>query len=562
MLLIRLACALLFAAPSASAERVLIQTGERLVVVADHGTVEWEMPWGPTCDLHELLNGNLMVQRGANEIVVIEPTSKRVVWSYVAEAPLLSFQPLAGGDVLIVTGEPQRAFEAADGSKIRIRSATPTTSSRIDHLGRRKPAGALDGLEDVSAARVLSAGLDPALLARARRLHREVLTLDTHKDISLTLASPELPEDPEAAAKTRLANDPTVWGTNQVDFPKMIAGGLDCAFYIVYVGQGPLDAEGLQRAREQADSKFDTIERMLARYPEHIELARTPADVRRIAAAGKLVCCIGIENGYAMGDDLGAIAEFHRRGARYMSITHNRHSQLGDSNTPEGEPLHGGLSELGRRAIEEMNRVGILVDISHAGPITTLQAIEHSKAPVIASHSGVDAMRLHGRNLSDAELLALKANGGVLQCVAFASYVIDSAERDAFVTRARKELGVDGATPLEPAEMRARRETLRERVRAYDATAPRANVSDFADHIDHAVKVMGIDHVAISSDFDGGGGIEGWDDASETFNVTLELVRRGYSDEEIAKLWSGNTLRIWAEAEAVAKTYGKTADGE
>jgi len=563
MLLIRLACALLLAAPATAAERVLVQAGERLVIVADDGTVEWEMPWGPTCDLHELLNGNLMVQRGANEVVVIEPASKRVVWSYEAEAPLLSFQPLAGGDVLIVTGEPERAFDTADGSKVRIRSGLPVVAQRIDRLGRRKPAGALDGLDALSAARVLSPADDPALLARARRLHREVLTLDTHKDISLTLASPDLPEDPEAAAKARLANDPTVWGTNQVDFPKMIAGGLDCAFYIVYVGQGPLDAEGLQRARAQADAKFDTIERMLARYPEHIELARTPADVRRIAAAGKLVCCIGIENGYAMGDDLGAIEEFHRRGARYMSITHNRHSQLGDSNTPEGEPLHGGLSELGRRAIEEMNRVGILVDISHAGPITTLQAIEHSKAPVIASHSGVDAMRLHGRNLSDAELLALKANGGVLQCVAFASYVIDSAERDAFVSQARKELGVDrpaNAPPLEAAEMRAAREALRERVRAYDATAPRANVSDFADHIDHAVKVMGIDHVAISSDFDGGGGIEGWDDASETFNVTLELVRRGYSDADIAKLWSGNTLRVWAAAEEVAKTLAEKSE--
>lgn len=565
MLLLHLACALALAAPSPSAERVLAQAGERLVILADDGTVEWEMPWegGPSCDLHELLNGNLMVQRGASEVVMIEPTSKRVVWSYDAGATLLSFQPLPGGDVWIVAGSRGRAFESSDGANVQITSGAPIEAYRIDRLGRRKPAPALGELGTLSAARVLAPAEDPALLARARRLHREVLTLDTHKDISLTLASPKLPEDPEAAAKARLANDPTVWGTNQVDFPKMIAGGLDCAFYIVYVGQGPLDAEGLRLAREQADAKFDTIERMLARYPDHIELARTPADVRRIAAAGKLVCCIGIENGYAMGDDLGAIEEFHRRGARYMSITHNRHSQLGDSNTPEGEPLHGGLSELGRRAIEELNRVGILVDISHAGPITTLQAIEHSKAPVIASHSGVDAMRLHGRNLSDAELLALKANGGVLQTVAFASYVIDSAERDAFVSQTRKELGIDrpaDAPVLEPAEMRTRREALRERVRAYDTTAPRANVSDFADHIDHAVKVMGIDHVAISSDFDGGGGIEGWDDASETFNVTLELVRRGYSDEDVAKLWSENTLRIWAEAEAVAKGLSETGE--
>ncbi|MFT7669229.1 MAG: membrane dipeptidase [Planctomycetota bacterium] len=518
-------------------ERVLVQVGERIVILADDGNIEWEMPWGATRQLHELPNGNLMVQRGASEVVVIEPTSKSVVWSFDAGATLQSFEPLPNGDVWIVAGDPILAY-------------------RVNRLGRRKPNATLAGLGALGGASVLDNGPEKDLMARARRLHREVLTLDTHKDISIELASTELPDDPITAEKTVLANDPTVWGTNQVDFPKMIAGGLDCAFYIVYVGQGSLDVAGFKHAREQANSKFVAIERMLAQYPEHIELARTPEDVRRIRAAGKLVCCIGIENGYAMGEDLSAIAEFHRRGARYMSITHNRHSQLGDSNTPEGEPLHGGLSELGRRAIREMNRVGILVDISHAGPITTLQAIEHSKAPVIASHSGVDAVRLHGRNLSDAELQALKQNGGVLQCVAFASYVKGDADRDEFVRMARLELGVDrpaGSPPEDNAVTREKRRALRERVSAYDATAERANVADFADHIDHAVHVMGIEHVAISSDFDGGGGIEGWDDASETFNVTLELVRRGYSDEEIAKLWSGNTLRIWAEAERIAK---------
>ncbi len=540
---LRALASLLFAAILASSAfafqgaRVLAQTGDRLVIFGADGAIEWEMPWGPTGQLHELLNGNLMVQRGASEIVVIEPTSKRVVWSFDAQAPLFSFEPLSGGSLLVVAGETREAY-------------------RIDRLGQRLPSVGLDGLASLSGARVLETQEDSGLLARARRLHREVLTLDTHKDISNELADGTYPEDQAAAEKARLSNDPTVWGTNQVDFPKMIAGGLDCAFYIVYVAQGSLDAEGFAHAREQANAKFEAIERMLALYPEHIELARTAADVRRIAASGKLVCCIGIENGYAMGEDLSAIEEFHRRGARYMSITHNRHSQLGDSNTPEGEPIHGGLSELGRRAIEEMNRVGILVDISHAGPITTLQAIEHSKAPVIASHSGVDAVRLHGRNLSDAELQALKQNGGVLQTVAFASYVKGDAERDEFVTKTRLELGVDrpvGAPPEANGVTRKKREELRERVRAYDATAQRANVSDFADHIDHAVHVMGVEHVAISSDFDGGGGIEGWDDASETFNVTLELVRRGYSDEEIAKLWSGNTLRIWEAAERVAK---------
>lgn len=393
------------------------------------------------------------------------------------------------------------------------------------------------------------------LIARARRIHYDALTLDTHKDIRATLARSPGAEDEAERERERRRDDPTLWGPNQVDFPKMRAGGLDVAFYIVYVGQGALDEEGFARARAQALAKFDAIERMAERYPGHIGLARSAADVERIASDGRLVACIGIENGYAMGEDLGAIAEFHARGARYMSITHNRHSQLGDSNTPE-EPLHGGLSELGRRAIEEMNRVGIMVDVSHASKTTTLQTIAHSKAPVIASHSSVDAVFEHGRNLSDDELRAIKANGGVVQCVAFRAYVKDDGGRRDFIASVRDELGLPAqrgsrAAPDDP-ETRAKMRELRARVEAFDARLEPASVKDLVDHIDHAVEIAGIDHVGISSDFDGGGGVDGWDDASETPNVTIELVRRGYTAEEIGKLWSGNTLRVWRAVEAVA----------
>ena len=411
-------------------------------------------------------------------------------------------------------------------------------------------------LPDAHGCWILDAGPDAAVLARARAIHSSALTLDTHKDISASLASTEIPEDPAALRRFLVRNDPRVWGRNQVDFPKMRSGGLDVAFFIVYVGQGDLTPEAFARARAAADAKFDAIERMAERFPEHIGLARSAADVERFAAEGKLVACIGIENGYAMGEDLSAIETFHRRGARYMSLTHNKHSQLGDSNTPADEPLHGGLSDLGRRAIEEMNRVGIMVDISHASEKTSLEAIAHSKAPVIASHSGVDAVRLHGRNLSDAELDALKANGGVVQCVAFASYVKDDGDRRGFIRRTREELGLPPQQGSRPAssdpEVRALNRELRDRVRAFDEARQRANVRDFVDHIDHAVRRIGVDHVAISSDFDGGGGVEGWSDASQTFNVTLELVRRGYSEDQIRKIWSGNTLRVWRAVEEVA----------
>lgn len=393
-------------------------------------------------------------------------------------------------------------------------------------------------------------------LARARQIHYDVLTLDTHKDIRASLASDPSAEDPAERANEVRRDDPTLWGPNQVDFPKMRAGGLDVAFYIVYVGQGTLDEAGFARAREQALAKFDAIDRMVERYPGHIGLARSADDVETLAAQGRLVACIGIENGYAMGEDLGAIAEFHARGARYMSITHNRHSQLGDSNTPE-EPLYGGLSELGRRAVAELNRVGIMVDVSHASKTTTLQTIALSKAPVIASHSSVDAIYEHGRNLSDEELLAIKANGGVVQCVAFDAYVKDDGGRWDFIKKTREELGLaqqrGNAPAPEDAETRAKMRELRERVRAFDAQREKASVKHFVDHIDHAVKIAGIDHVGISSDFDGGGGVQGWNDASETPNVTIELVRRGYTEEQIAKLWSGNTLRVWRAVEEVAR---------
>ena len=401
---------------------------------------------------------------------------------------------------------------------------------------------------------------DETLIEKVRGIHERVLTLDTHKDISAALATSRSGDDERAREAYRKRFDPTVRGSNQVDFPKSREGGYDCAFYVVYVGQGRVDGGGFVQAKRQALLKFNAIHRMAEKYPEHIEIAYTPDDVRRIHASGRLVACIGIENGYPMGENLGLIKEFHKLGARYMGITHNRHNQLGDSHTPK-EPLHGGLSELGRKAIIEMNRVGIMVDISHSAKTTMLQALQVSKAPVIASHSSCAALCAHSRNLDDEQLLALKENGGVIQIVAFASYVKDYSKRQAEVRTLRAELGIPGRRELRsmrrgdgiPKEMQAKLARFSERMKALDTKYPPSTVKDFVDHIDHAVKLIGIDHVGISSDFDGGGGVQGWNDASETFNVTLELFRRGYSEEKIAKLWSGNTLKLWAEVAFVAR---------
>jgi membrane dipeptidase len=417
---------------------------------------------------------------------------------------------------------------------------------------------------------------DAALIAKARGIHDRVIALDTHDDIN--------------PANFTLSRNYTQDLGNQVNLPKMRKGGLDASFFIVYVGQpnpettsDAFEAAGYLRAYDQAIEKFEAIHRLTkVLAPDQIELALTAADVRRINGKGKKVALIGVENGYPLGDETTAVRrvqEFYDRGARYMSLAHNGHSQLSDSNTGEQTGWKwNGLSPLGKQVIQEMNRVGITIDVSHPSKESMMQTIALSKAPIIASHSACRALCNHSRNLDDEQLLALKKNGGVMQTVAFASYVKESTtpERTAAQDALRKELGLPEGTPLGARGGRGgfaggrggrggqsalaqlseqKRAELQQRLAEIDQkfpAPPRATVKDFVDHIDYAVRKIGIDHVGISSDFDGGGGVEGWDGADETFNVTLELVRRGYSEPEIAKLWSGNLLRVMDEVRSVS----------
>ncbi|MFY9342840.1 MAG: dipeptidase [Planctomycetota bacterium] len=399
----------------------------------------------------------------------------------------------------------------------------------------------------------------PEQVALADAIHARLLTLDTHKDIDSKLAPESLPEDPKTREEFRARFDPSVRGRSQVDFPKMREGGYDCAFFIVYVDQRRLDDAGYARALAEANAKFDAIHRMVRLHGDTIGLATSPDDVERLHHDGKLIACIGIENGYPMGTDLGRIAQFHARGARYLSIAHNGHTQLGDSHTPAAG-RHGGLSELGRQAIAEMNRVGIMVDVSHAARTTMLQAVAASEAPVIASHSGARAINDHTRNLDDEQLRALAKKGGVVQCVALADFVKSNQARAEALQKWRAECGLPdrGAdSELTPEERESRWQKYRDGIPAIDAKFPKADVGDFVDHIDHVVKTIGIDHAGIGTDFDGGGGLVGWQDASESRNVTRQLVRRGYSEQQIQQIWSGNLLRVWRAVEKVAAAAGK-----
>ncbi len=382
---------------------------------------------------------------------------------------------------------------------------------------------------------------DQGLEDKARAIHEQVLTLDTHIDIPANYATHEIDPGSETAL--------------QVDLPKMLEGGLDSGFFIVFVGQGPLTDEGYADAYDKAIAKFDAIDRQSLLYGHVIGLAKTPSDVDALAASGRLVAMIGLENGYSLGADIEHMLEFYDRGARYMSLTHMGNTQFGDSaGGPRGspEPLHGGLSSLGHIFIAKMNYLGIMVDVSHAAKTTTMQAIKASKAPVIASHSALRKFRDIPRNISRKEMKAIARTGGVVQVVAFDAYLKENpAEKNAAIAEIYERMSLNSreamyaATPDQWAE-------LRRRIRALDETWPRANVAEFVDQIDYAVKVMGIDHVGIASDFGGGGGIDGWDGAHETFNVTLELVQRGYDQAEIAKIWGGNLLRVWRDVERVA----------
>jgi membrane dipeptidase len=365
----------------------------------------------------------------------------------------------------------------------------------------------LYALGSAACASMPRGGDAAAILERARAIHARVLTLDTHVDI-----------DP-AHFLTGQSNYVTGLASTQVDLPKMARGGLKAAFFSIYQGQDDeITPDGYRRAYETAMAKVEAVRRLTTDLaPDRIGLARTAAEMRRLQAEGRMVALMGMENGYALGEDLDKVKHFADLGVRYLSLAHNGHNQLADSHTGERDGYRwNGLSPLGRRVVAEANRRGVILDISHPSKAANLETMRLSRAPVMASHSSVRALAEHSRNLDDEQLKAVKANGGVVHVTALPAYLKTNPQ----------------------------------------ASPP--TVSDLADHSDYVVKLIGIDHVGISSDFDGGGGIDGWNNAGETLNVTVELVRRGYSASEIGKIWSGNLMRVLAEVERVASRLQRT----
>jgi membrane dipeptidase len=373
---------------------------------------------------------------------------------------------------------------------------------RSDRLWRLTLFG-LVGFGAISAGAQAPNDID----ARARGIHRRVLVIDSHTDVLL----PGSPENLYAPGHT-----------SHTDLDKLKRGGVGCVAMAIAVGNGPRTPEGVAAAHAEADAKLAAIRGFLKDNSSEAALALTADDILRIHRAGKIAVIESFLNTRSIGADISAIDGLYRDGVRLFGFSHAGNNDFADSSRPSGEPAeeHHGLSPIGKQAVAKLNRLGVIIDISQLTPAGVMQVLELSKAPVIASHSNVRALVENTRTLSDRELDAIKANGGVVDVTPFNNYL------------RRVPAGLD-------AEARAK--------------LPSATVSDLVDHIDHIVKRIGIDHVGIGTDFNHGAGIQGFDDESEAPNVTRELVRRGYTEDQIGRIWGRNFLRVFRQVEEAAR---------
>lgn len=380
---------------------------------------------------------------------------------------------------------------------------------------------------------------------KVSELHDKVLTVDTHADTPSRL----LREDWDIGER----HESTGRRGSKIDLPRMAEGGLDAEFFAVFVGQGARTPEGYEVAKERAFLVLDAIHKMCEDYPGLVALATTPEDAYRIEKEGKRAAFIGMENGYPIGQDLSLIEKYYNKGVRYITLCHSGDNDICDSSTDLGGPEDNGLSEFGKEVIDECNRLGIMVDISHASEKSILDIIETTKAPIMASHSSSRALCDHPRNLTDEQLKALAKNGGVIQICFVSSFIKEqppNPEREAALEVLREKFGSRRNIQDEATRAKAM-EAYQEIYEKYPGV--RTTLQELVDHIDHVVELIGVDFVGIGTDFDGGGGVEGCNDVSEMPNITEELLRRGYSEEDIQKIWGGNIMRVFSRVIEVSE---------
>lgn len=376
---------------------------------------------------------------------------------------------------------------------------------------------------------------DRQFIKLAEKIHEKILTVDTHCDTPMDMARSDFDLGERHAEGC-------------VDFPRMIEGGLDAEFFAVFTSQGPRTDTAFDKVYGYALEVLETIHKNVEKNSEVAEIASSPEDAYRLKKAGKISAFIGIENGYPIGKDISRVREFYDRGARYITLCHTRNNDICDSSTdPKGQE-HNGLSLFGEEVVKEMNSLGMMIDVSHISDKAFYDVLKLSVAPVIASHSSCRALCGSPRNLTDDMLLALKANGGVIQICILSGYIKTpdpNPELEAKLKELSEKFGDFGSLPDDKKKLV--RSEYREIQKKHEKLA---TVKDVVDHIDHVVQVIGVEYVGIGTDFDGGGGVEGCKTVAEMKNITVELLRRGYTRVDLAKIWGGNVMRVFKEADS------------
>ncbi|HPT22710.1 MAG TPA: dipeptidase [Bacteroidales bacterium] len=385
---------------------------------------------------------------------------------------------------------------------------------------------------------------EESLYKNAERIHSSILTVDTHCDTPMSFDNPDF----DLGVRSK---------DGCVDFPKMQEGGLHAEFFAVFIGQGLRNDSSYNIVHKKALGIFDAIHKNVEKNSKVAEIAYSPADAYRLNKEGKISAFIGLENGYSIGTDISRIKQYYDLGARYITLAHTRNNDICDSSTDPKGPENNGLSPFGVKVVREMNRLGIMVDVSHISDKSFYDVLEVTNAPVIASHSSCRALCGSPRNFTDNMLLALKANGGVIQICILSNYLRTpdpNPELDRKLEELKNKYG--SYNDLSEENKKQYGKEFGGIVRKYGKLA---SVKDIVDHIDHVVQIIGVDYVGIGTDFDGGGMVEDCRSAAEMKNITVELLRRGYSKKDIAKIWGGNVMRVMSRVQEIAGNTGGNA---
>ncbi len=378
--------------------------------------------------------------------------------------------------------------------------------------------------------------------ATPAEIHERLLVLDSHLDTPANFSNSDY---------DIMMDNPSVLGSVQVDLPKMIRGGLDGGFWVIFTPQGPLTPEAYASALEFATHRQDEILAMVAAHPDEFELAYTADDADRIAASGKRIVFQSIENSYPLGLDISNLQPFYDKGVRLLGLIHFRDNQFGGSSTDFTSPEDTGLTDLGKDLVREANRLGIMVDGSHSSDASVQDMMDVSTTPVILTHTGLKAIYDHPRNITDDFLRKVAAQGGVIQMNAYGTYLEaleDTPERREALEGLKAEF--DGVNPYTADDETKTR--YMERMEAINAEfpPPHSTFEKFMEHMLHALEVVGPEHVGMGADWDGGGGVDGMEDVSFLPKVTERLLAEGYTEEDLQMIWGGNLMRVMRQVEA------------